>query len=69
MDKGFYDYDYEAPKAVVRVKTYDESVRSDKEIRDILSRFGWQGAQAEDESRLTAERIQAELMSETKNKL
>lgn len=65
MDKGFYDYDYEAPKAIVRIKTYDESVKSDEEIRDILSRFGWQGAQ--DEPRLTAERIQAELMDETRN--
>lgn len=41
MDKGYYDYDFEKPKAVVRQRTYEETVKSDAEIREMLGRFGW----------------------------
>lgn len=41
MDKGYYDYDYTEPKPVVKVKNYDESAKSDEELKDILGRFGW----------------------------
>ncbi len=62
MDKGFYDYDYEVPKEINKRKTYEESVRSDEEIRDILGRFGW------GKKPLTAEQLQLEVMEEEKKK-
>lgn len=58
MDKGYYDYDYEAVKAVPKQKTYEETVKSDEEIRDILGRFGW-GKQ-----KLSPEELQREVMEE-----
>ena len=61
MDKGYYDYDYEAVKVIPKQKTYEETVKSDEEIRDILGRFGW-GKQ-----KLSPEELQAEVMKEHNN--
>ena len=61
MDKGYYDYDYEAVKEIPKQKTYEETVKSDEEIRDILGRFGW-GKQ-----KLSPEELQAEVMKERNN--
>lgn len=41
IDKGYYDYDFQEAKPIVKVKNYDESAKSDDEIKNILSRFGW----------------------------
>lgn len=65
MDKGYYDYDYQKMKPVLRRKTYEESVRSDEEIRNILSRFGWGKPK---EKPLTPAELQAEIMTEEKKK-
>lgn len=67
MDKGYYDYDYAEPKAIIKAKTYDESVMSDDELKDVLGRFGW-GKPKESKS-LTAEEMQRIAMEEQNNKL
>lgn len=57
LDKGYYDYDYTEPKEhFIRRKTYEESVRSDSEVKDILSRFGW--GKPKEEKHMTAEEMQ-----------
>ena len=61
MDKGYYDYDYEAPKQIKRKKTYEESRKSDKEVRDMLRKFGWG-------KKHTAEQLQAEVLEEERKK-
>lgn len=62
MDKGYYDYDYEAVKVAPKQKTYEETVKSDKEIRDILGRFGW------GQQKLFPEELQREVMEEERKK-
>ncbi len=52
-------------KTVLRRKTYEESVRSDEEIRGILSRFGWGMPK---EKPLSPAELQAEVMAEEKKK-
>ena len=39
VDKGYFDYDYEKSEKE-NVVTYEESRRSDEEIRDIMAGFG-----------------------------
>jgi len=68
IDKGYYDYDYEKPKEKpARAKSYDESVKSDEEMRDILSRFGW-GKPKEQPKPLTPEEMQRIAMQEAREK-
>lgn len=62
MDKGYYDYDFEAPKEIQKRKTYEESVKSDEELREILGRFGW------GKKPMSAEQLQSEVMEEEKKK-
>lgn len=40
VDKGYYDYDFERIKAKVKQVTYEESVKSESEVRSLLARFG-----------------------------
>lgn len=57
IDKGYYDYDYEKPKEKpTQPKNYGESVRSDEEMRKILSRFGW--GQSKKKQPLTPDEMQ-----------
>ena len=39
IDKGYFDYDFEKSEKET-VVTYEESRRSDEEIRDIMAGFG-----------------------------
>lgn len=39
VDKGYYDYDFERVEAVQQV-LYEDTVKSDSEVRGLLSRFG-----------------------------
>ena len=57
LDKGYYDYDYVESKPVVKVKTYDESVMNDEELKDVLGRFGW--GKPKEKTAPTDEEIQA----------
>lgn len=39
LDKGYFDYDYDKTERK-EVVTWEETVRSDEEIRDIMAGFG-----------------------------
>ena len=46
VDKGYYDYDFERVKATIKQVTYEESVKSESEVRSLLARFGIGNASA-----------------------
>lgn len=48
VDKGYYDYDFERIKAKVKQVTYEESVKSESEVRSLLARFGIGQAKSEE---------------------
>lgn len=60
MDKGYYDYDYEKVRKVPKPLTYEETVKSDEEIQEILKRFGWGSP------KLPPEELQREVMADNK---
>lgn len=39
IDKGYYDYDFERVKSNKQV-LYEDTVKSDSEVRGLLARFG-----------------------------
>lgn len=39
VDKGYYDYDFERVEANAQL-LYEDTVKSDSEVRGLLSRFG-----------------------------
>lgn len=40
IDKGYYDYDFERKKEKVRQALYEDTVKSENEVRGLLARFG-----------------------------
>ena len=60
LDKSYYDYDYEEKEVVEVAKAYDESVKSEVEIKSLLRRSGWGMSKAE--------MLQLEVRQEEKNK-
>lgn len=62
IDKGYFDYDFEKSEKET-VVTYEESRRSDEEIRDIMAGFGI-GVQRKKPE--TLEEIQGYLIKEEK---
>ena len=40
VDKGYYDYDFERKKEKVRQALYEDTVKSENEVRSLLARFG-----------------------------
>ena len=40
VDKGYYDYDFERKKERVRQALYEDTVKSESEVRGLLARFG-----------------------------
>jgi hypothetical protein len=40
VDKGYYDYDFEHKKEKVRQALYEDTVKSENEVRGLLARFG-----------------------------
>lgn len=40
VDKGYYDYDFERKKEKVRQTLYEDTVKSESEVRGLLARFG-----------------------------
>ena len=40
VDKGYYDYDFERKKEKVRQALYEDTVKSESEVRGWLARFG-----------------------------
>ena len=46
VDKGYYDYDFERKKEVAKQVLYEDTVKSDDEVRSWLARFGIGNASA-----------------------
>lgn len=40
VDKGYYDYDFERKKEVAKQVLYEDTVKSEDEVRSWLARFG-----------------------------
>ena len=40
VDKGYYDYDFERNKVRAKQMLYEDTVKSDDEVRGLLARFG-----------------------------
>lgn len=40
LDKGYFDYDYEKPERPEESATFDNTVKSDEEVENMLSLFG-----------------------------
>lgn len=40
VDKGYYDYDFERKKERVKQMLYEDTVKSESEVRGLLARFG-----------------------------
>ena len=51
MDKGYFDYDYEKAQKPTVVVNWEDTIKSDEEVQDILSIFGL-GRQQETEEDL-----------------
>ena len=50
VDKGYYDYDFERKKERVRQALYEDTVKSESEVRGLLARFGIGQAKVDGES-------------------
>ena len=48
VDKGYYDYDFERKKEKVRQALYEDTVKSESEVRGLLARFGIGQAKSEE---------------------
>lgn len=62
VDKGYYDYDFERKKEKVRQALYEDTVKSESEVRGLLARFGI-GAKVEP-SEESLEKLQEMAMKE-----
>lgn len=40
VDKGYYDYDFERKKEQAKQMLYEDTVKSESEVRGLLARFG-----------------------------
>lgn len=40
VDKGYYDYDFERKKEQAKQMLYEDTVKSENEVRGLLARFG-----------------------------
>lgn len=40
VDKGYYDYDFERKKEQAKRMLYEDTVKSESEVRGLLARFG-----------------------------
>ena len=50
VDKGYYDYDFERKKERVKQMLYEDTVKSESEVRGLLARFGIGNAERSEES-------------------
>lgn len=66
VDKGYYDYDFEIKKDIVRQALYEETVKDESEVRGLLARFGI--GQKRSESEVTLEELQKMAMKELNEK-
>ncbi len=57
MDKGYYDYDFEAVDEKAKRKPLDTRIKSDAEVASMLSMFGWKPKTPEDMQRVAMSEI------------
>ena len=65
LDKGYFDYDYEKVDVAKPVVDWIDTVKSDEEVQDIISLFGFGSAKKPKEPE-TTEEIQEYLMQNIK---
>jgi len=41
LDKGYYDYDYEPAPKVQQIVNWEDTLKSDEEVQDMISIFGF----------------------------
>lgn len=69
VDKGYYDYDFERKKEKVRQALYEDTVKSESEVRGLLARFGiGQSKDAERSDGESLEELQEMAMKEMDKK-
>lgn len=61
IDKGYYDYDYEKVSKEPEIVDWADTVKSDEEVQDMVSLFGFGRKQKKPE---TAEEIQEYLIKQ-----
>ena len=44
VDKGYFDYDYEKVEKPTPIVDWEDTIKSDEEVRSILTMFGMGGA-------------------------
>lgn len=52
IDKGYFDYDYEKTEKPAPVINWEDTIKSDEEVHDILSIFGLGGNKEKDDEYL-----------------
>lgn len=41
LDKGYFDYDFERTEAVAPIVNWEDTIKSDEEVADMLAMFGF----------------------------
>ena len=62
IDKGYYDYDYEKVVKVPEFVNWEDTLKSDEEVQDIISIFGFKTNKTKKPE--TAEEIQEYLIKQ-----
>lgn len=65
IDKGYYDYDFEVVEKTV---TFEDTIKTDEEVSEMASRFGFGAKKTKKLSEMTAEELQAHAMKEENQK-
>ena len=68
VDKGYYDYDFERKKERAKQMLYEDTVKSESEVRGLLARFGIGKPSAEQSDGESLEELQELAMSEMEQK-
>ena len=68
VDKGYYDYDFERKKERAKQMLYEDTVKSESEVRGLLARFGIGQPKAEQSDGESLEELQELAMSEMEQK-
>ena len=63
LDKGYFDYDYEKVEAQKEIVNWEDTLKSDEEVADMMAMFGFGGCKKKPE---TTEEIQEYLMQNIK---
>lgn len=67
IDKGYYDYDFKAVAKKQKQLLYEDTVKSEKETRSLLARFGI-GVGAKEPKDMDMEELQEYAMNDINSK-